>query len=106
MYAMMTPMIGEIIDYDEACSGQRREALYNGLSGFVWKASMGGSVFIATQSMNYFGNSPENALGVLLVGPIAGLFGLLGMIAIVFYPVLNVVQKEHENAPAEVPQDV
>jgi len=94
MYAMMTPMIGEIIDYDETRSGQRREALYNGLSGFVWKAAMGGSILLATQSMNYFGNSPGHALGVLIVGPIAGIFGFLGMLAIVTYPVLHIVPEE------------
>ena len=95
MYAMMTPMIGEIIDYDETRSGQRREALYNGLSGFVWKAAMGGSILLATQSMNYLGNSPGHDLGVLVVGPLAGLFGLFGMLAIITYPVLHIVPEEH-----------
>lgn len=93
MYAMLTPMLGEIIDYDETLSGQRREALYNGLSGFVWKAAMGGSILLATQSMNCFGNSPGHALGVLAVGPIAGFFGFLGMLAIIRYPVLHIVPR-------------
>ena len=99
MYAMLTPMLGEIIDYDETLSGQRREALYNGLSGLVWKAAMGCSILLATQSMSYFGNSPGQALGVLIVGPIAGLFGFLGLLAISTYPVLHIVPeaKPEEN---------
>ncbi|OQB99975.1 MAG: melibiose:sodium symporter [Candidatus Hydrogenedentes bacterium ADurb.Bin101] len=96
MYAMLTPMLGEIIDYDETRSGQRREALYNGLSGLVWKAAMGGSILLATQSMNLFGNAPGKVLGVLLVGPAAGFFGLLGLLAIVRYPVLHIVPDENK----------
>lgn len=86
IYVMMTPMMGEIIDHDERRSGKRREALYNGLSGVVWKASMAGSIYIATQSMNIWGHSREQYMGVLLVGPIAGLFAFIGMIVICFYP--------------------
>lgn len=93
IYVMMTPMLGEIIDYDEQYSGHRREALYNGLSGFAWKASMGISVFTASQSMHRWGHSAEQPAGVLLVGPIAGLFGFLGLIAILFYPILHVTKK-------------
>ena len=93
MYVMMMPALGEIIDYDAQRSGQRQEALYNGISGFSWKASMGCSIFIATQSMHLWGNSPEKADGVLLVGPIAGLFGVLGLVVMLFYPVLHVARQ-------------
>jgi GPH family glycoside/pentoside/hexuronide:cation symporter len=87
MYVMTTPMIGEIIDHDERClSGRRQEALYNGLSGVAWKASMGVSIVLATQSMTWWGNSADNPLGVYLVGPIAGLCGLAGCAAMLFYP--------------------
>lgn len=89
MYVMTIPMMGEIIDYDERRSGRRREALYNGLSGVAWKSAMAGSIFLATQSMNLWGNSVRRFDGVLLVGPIAGLLALLGLVAILFYPRLN-----------------
>lgn len=89
IYVMMTPMMGEIIDYDERRSGKRREALYNGLSGVAWKASMAGSIFIATQSMTLWGNSAEHYLGVLLVGPIAGVFAFAGLLVISLYPRLD-----------------
>jgi len=86
IYVMMIPMLGDIIDYDEKFSGERREAVYNGLSAFIWKASMAGSIWLASQSMSLWGNSIEKYTGVLLVGPFAGIFGLLGMILISFYP--------------------
>jgi len=98
MYVMMVPMMGEIIDYDEQRSGQRREALYNGLSGVAWKSAMAGSIFIATQSMSVWGNSVRDYTGVLVVGPIAGVFAILGMAAILFYPVLHVT-REQERPP-------
>jgi Na+/melibiose symporter-like transporter len=94
MYVMMVPMIGDIIDYDERLSGERREALYNGLSAFIWKASMAGSVLLASQSMNLWGNRIEQYTGVLLVGPFAGLFGLIGMVLICFYPVHKAERNE------------
>jgi len=89
MYVMMMPMLGQAIDYDEARTGHRREALYNGLSGVAWKAAMGGSIAIASLSMRYGGHSVDHATGVFLVGPIAGLFAASGLIAMLFYPVLR-----------------
>jgi len=90
IYAMMTPILGEIIDYDELRSGQRREALYNGLHSFVTKLAIACAIAIAMTSMRLWGKSAEAYTGVLLVGPIAACFGFLGMIAILFYPVLCV----------------
>ncbi|MBW7864837.1 MAG: MFS transporter [Candidatus Hydrogenedentes bacterium] len=89
IYVMMVPMMGDIIDHDERLSGERREALYNGLSAFIWKASMAGSILLASQSMNLWGNRIEEYTGVLLVGPFAGLFGLIGMGIIAMYPVMK-----------------
>lgn len=90
MYVMMTPIMGEIIDYDEKRSGERRESLYNGLSSFAWKAAMGGAIIVASQSMSRWGNSADNFEGVLRIGPIAGGFAVLGLVAMLFYPVLHV----------------
>jgi len=86
IYVMIVPMLGDIIDYDETLSGERREALYNGLSAFIWKASMAGSVLLASQSMSWWGNRIEKYDGVLLVGPFAALFAVVGMVIISLYP--------------------
>jgi len=94
MYVMITPILGEAIDYDEQRSGERREALYNGLSGFTWKASMGTAIAIASMSMHTWGNSPEHGTGVLLVGPIAGVFAVLGLASMLFYPKLHLTRQD------------
>jgi glycoside/pentoside/hexuronide:cation symporter, GPH family len=102
IYVMMPPMMGEIIDYDELRSGVRRESLYNGLSGFSWKAAMGVAVFVSAQSMHFWGNSMENPAGVFLVGPIAGFFGLLGFAVMLFYPTLHVTREAHPLREEEI----
>jgi len=86
MYVMQTPLLGEIIDYDEFQSGRKREALYNGLHGVANKVSMAVSIVVATQSMSIWGNSVDNFNGVLYVGLIAGILALLGIVIMLFYP--------------------
>jgi len=95
-YVLLTPMIGEIIDYDELRSGERREAIYQSVSGLAWKGSQALSVYVATLSMSFWGNSMENPTGIFLVGPIAGLFGLLAMAVCWTYPVLRVTRKREK----------
>ena len=96
-YVLLTPMIGEIIDLDEQRSGERREAIYQSVSQLTWKGSQALSVYVATLSMHFWGNSVDQPLGIYLVGPIAGLFGILGMTVCWTYPVLHVTRE----APAE-----
>ncbi|HOZ47054.1 MAG TPA: MFS transporter [Candidatus Hydrogenedentes bacterium] len=100
MYVMMTPLLGEIVDYDETYSGQRREALYNGLMGVAGKVAIAGAILLATQSMRIWGKSVERPTGVFLVGPFAAVFGILGMFAMFFYPVLYVARDRQGDKPA------
>jgi GPH family glycoside/pentoside/hexuronide:cation symporter len=86
VFVMLVPMLGQVIDHDEAMTGQRREALYNGLNGVAWKVAAGAAVLIATQSMSWFGNSPEHPLGVYLAGPIAGVLAVCGFFVMLAYP--------------------
>jgi glycoside/pentoside/hexuronide:cation symporter, GPH family len=92
-YILLTPMIGEIIDYDEMKSGERREAIYQSVSGLSWKASQALSVGVMGLSLQLWGRSADHPLGIYLVGPIAGVFGILGMIVCWYYPVLHVTRE-------------
>ena len=92
-YILLTPMIGQIIDLDEMKSGERREAVYQSVSGLAWKGSQALSVYVATLTMSVFGNSVDNPTGIYLVGPIAALFGLLGLTVCWTYPVLHVTKQ-------------
>ncbi len=86
LFAVLTPLQGEMIDLDELETGQRREGIYNSLTDVSWKAASGLSVFVPNVSMALWGNSPERPWGVFYVGPIAGLFGLLGLLVVYYYP--------------------
>jgi len=92
-YVLLTPMVGEIIDLDEQRSGERREAIYQSVSQLAWKSSQALSVYVATLSMHFWGNSVDQPLGIYLVGPIAGIFGILGMSVCWTYPVLHVTKE-------------
>ena len=89
LYVLLTPLIGQIIDLDESRTGERREAAYQALHGLNWKASQALAVFVAAQSMRLLGNSAENPLGILILGPLAGVFGLIGMGICWTYPVVR-----------------
>ena len=96
LYVLFTPLLGEIIDLDEQSSGERREAVYGGMHGLAWKASQALAVYVAAGSMDFWGNSPEQPFGVYIMGPIAGLFGLLGLAVCWTYPVLHVTKEVAE----------
>ena len=89
LYVLLMPLIGQIIDADEAKTGERREAAYQALHGLNWKASQALAVLVAAQSMRLFGNSVERPWGVFILGPLAGVFGLIGMSICWKYPDLR-----------------
>lgn len=106
IYMLMTPLMGEIVDLDEQRSGERREALYNGIAGFAFKAGQALSIVVATQSMSRWGASVENPAGILIVGPIAGFFGAIAVVAILFYPRLQVTPETTEELLEENPEAI
>ncbi len=89
LFMLYTPLMGQIVDFDEQRSGERREGIYCGLSGISWKAAQALSIYVMTIPMNLWGNSPESPTGVLVVGPIAAIFTLLSLVIVWFYPVVN-----------------
>jgi GPH family glycoside/pentoside/hexuronide:cation symporter len=89
LFMLYMPLIGEIIDLDERLTGERREGVYCGLSGVSWKSGQALAVYVATIPMDIWGNSIESPMGILLVGPIASLFGLVALCIVWFYPVLQ-----------------
>lgn len=100
LYVVMTPLLGEIIDLDERSTGERREAVYGSISTLVWKASQALSVVVATQCMSFLGNSPDRPLGVLILGPVAGVFGVLGLVVCWSYPILHVTKESSRDGVA------
>jgi GPH family glycoside/pentoside/hexuronide:cation symporter len=79
-------LISQVIDYDTAKTGSNRSAMYFGTQGFLtkWMYGLGGAVIAFLFAR--FGNSPEQPLGVLLMGPLAGVACLLSALIFTFYP--------------------
>lgn len=92
-------LIGQVIDYDARTTGEDRSAMYFGVQGFLTKWMFGlGSATVAFL-LARFGKSPEEPLGVLLIGPVAALACFLSGVVYARYPereVLSLVAPPEE----------
>lgn len=86
LFALPNALVAEIVDYDERLTGMRREAMFFGVQGLLVKIAMGLSTFAATQLLAAGGFSAEQSAGVQWLGPLAGVFVLLGMLVFAGYP--------------------
>jgi glycoside/pentoside/hexuronide:cation symporter, GPH family len=84
--AVPNPMVADQIDQDDLATGQAKGALFFGVQGLVVKISVGLAGALLGFLLNNFGYSQEQPLGILLVGPIAGVLSLGSAIAYSFYP--------------------
>ena len=60
--------------------------MFFGVQGFLTKWVYGLSLWVLTFLLSRFGNSPEEPLGVILVGPVAGVACLLAALFFARYP--------------------
>ncbi len=81
LLVLPNPIIADIVDYDETRTGLRREGVYYGVEETLGKAGVALSAAIMGVVLQTFGYSAEQPLGIRLIGPIAGLGVLLGLLA-------------------------
>ena len=74
---LQRPLISDVIDFDEKLTGYRRESMYMGAEGLITKLAWGISFLVAPAMMQVLGNSKDHPWGILVNGPLAGLFVLL-----------------------------
>jgi len=79
-------LISQLIDADAARTGSHRSAIYFGMQGFLTKWIYGVSLWALTFLLSRFGSRPDEPLGVLLVGPVAGVACLLSLFLYARYP--------------------
>ncbi len=92
IYVLQTPLLGHVIDLDAECrpdGARRREGSFNALHAVMVKSVQILSIALATSLMAWLGNSAERPLGVFLVGPVGGLFCLVGILLALRYPRLG-----------------
>ena len=103
---IMPPVLfADVIDYDETTSGLRREGIYTGAVSLLTKWSEGLARVIVL-SLLAFGSSKEDATGIWLVTPVAGLCMLLGLWLFRRYPEAHMMKAISAfNANKEAPSE-
>jgi GPH family glycoside/pentoside/hexuronide:cation symporter len=96
---MGLPIIADIADYDEKLYGKRREAIFFGAQGFLQKYAIAFTFLIQGFLFERYGYSMENNMGVKLLGPVTGVFVLIGFFIFLFYP-LNERTLQLDDTPA------
>ncbi len=90
--------ISVITDYDEMVTGKRREAMHFASQGLLTRFAGGISVQLMGIILGVFGatyNATEafiGTLGLLLIGPVASIFLLIGILIIRSYPEEEVME--------------
>jgi GPH family glycoside/pentoside/hexuronide:cation symporter len=89
---MPNVLISQVIDYDTRRTGANRAAMYFGVQGLATKMLYGVSGAILSFLFVRYGNSAEEPLGVLLVGPVAAVFCLASALLFLRYPEAEVLR--------------
>lgn len=84
-------IIGQLIDRDEALTGANRSAMYFGAQGLFTKWAYAASATLMSYLFIEYGNSRDEPLGVLLVGPVAGVLCLVAAGLYSLYPEREVI---------------
>ncbi|MCX7959167.1 MAG: MFS transporter, partial [Deltaproteobacteria bacterium] len=85
-FVLPRAIFADVVDNDEKETGYRREAMYNGMEGIISKSAAALVPVITTQLFSVFGATTERPLGILLVGPVAGLLVFFGFLSFLRYP--------------------
>ena len=87
MLVLPRPILADIIDFDETVTGFRRESVYNGVEGLWTKSFSALSPLILGLMFDLLGNTHARPLGVISVGPVAGVITLASFLAFWYYPI-------------------
>jgi len=85
-FVLPRAIFADVVDNDEKETGYRREAMYNGMEGIISKSAAALVPVITTQLFSIFGATSNRPLGILLVGPVAGLLVFFGFLSFLKYP--------------------
>ncbi|MBI4507227.1 MAG: MFS transporter [Chloroflexi bacterium] len=83
LFVLPNPIIADIIDDDELRTGLRREGVYYAVEETVTKLGFALATALFALVLGTFGFSSEQPLGIRLIGPVAGLCVLAGLIIFV-----------------------
>jgi GPH family glycoside/pentoside/hexuronide:cation symporter len=96
MMILPTVILGQLIDLDEARTGAGRSAMYYGVQGLMTKWVYAASAAIMSYLLSAYGRSAAEPLGVLLIGPFAGVLCLLSAALYTLYPEKQIRSEANE----------
>lgn len=80
------PMMADIILFDGVLSGERKEALYVGTHGLIFRTIDSTNIAITAILFTFFGYSASQPMGIYLVFPVCALLNLASYLIIKNYP--------------------
>ncbi|MCB9644001.1 MAG: MFS transporter [Myxococcales bacterium] len=86
-------LLADVIDQDEKKHGARREAIFFGMQAIFQKTSIGLSIVI----MQYMRTNLGEVKALRLLGPLAGIFCVIGLFAWLGYPLREAPQDNDES---------
>jgi GPH family glycoside/pentoside/hexuronide:cation symporter len=87
-------ILADVIDHDEKEHGVRREAIFFGIQAIFQKTFIGLSIVV----MQYMRVSLGEERALRLLGPVAGVFCLIGLLAWLGYPLREGAQEKRDGA--------
>jgi Na+/melibiose symporter-like transporter len=86
-------LMGQVIDLDERRTGANRSAMFYGVQGLLTKWVYQVSLALMSFLLVRFGSSPEEPLGVVLIGPVAALLCVVSLGFWALYPERRVLDE-------------
>jgi GPH family glycoside/pentoside/hexuronide:cation symporter len=87
LFIIPNAMVAELSDYRAPDGTKPGEAIYYGVQGFIQKIAIGIVTLLAGLLFDNLGKSAERPLGVMLSGPLGGLFAAAAFVVFLFaYP--------------------
>ena len=108
VYLVPWSMLPDVVDFDEARTGFRREGIFYGFAVFVQKIGIAIAIFLTSRILEWSGYiastggeaqsvaQPETALWTirLIMGPIPAILILGGIVCALFYPISRQVHRQ------------
>jgi GPH family glycoside/pentoside/hexuronide:cation symporter len=100
-YVMPWALLPDVVEYDYAENGVRREGIFYGMMTFTSKVGQALALFLNGWLLSLFGYQPDAPqtetakLGIkIIAGPLPAVFFVVGILILAFYPISEKVFKE------------
>jgi len=79
-------LLGQIVDWDEQATGDRKEGIYTGANAFTQKICFGLAMVVTTYLTTNYSVTAEDPTAVTIIYAIASALGFIGIAVVSFFP--------------------